>query len=281
MVSCNLLGRFGNQAMIAATTIAYALRHGLEYHIPAHTLNDNVWKPMFTHLENPKWNPYLPTVIVRENGHQYQEIGTYGYDPIIEEAKDFAFAKQFNIIIDGYRQSLKYFEDYLPEVRKAFGFDYEIKKKNTVAIHVRRGDYLLYPTRHPVVTFKYVADAVYLLSEKLKWLKTGKLKFEFYSDDIEWCKETFLGFNKLFDDVLHSDIVSFSEYKTEIEDFQSMLECEHFIISNSTFSLMAAILSESPKKIVISPDESNWFGSGNAHLDVSDLIPKDYIRIKY
>ena len=72
MVSCNLLGRQANQMFIIAATVAYALHYRLEYHIPAHTLNDSVWKPMFTHLENPNWNPELPTVIAKENGHQYQ-----------------------------------------------------------------------------------------------------------------------------------------------------------------------------------------------------------------
>jgi hypothetical protein len=294
MISCNLIGQQGNQMFTICATIAYALRNGFEYHIPAHTLKDRVWKPMFTHLENPNWNPNLPTATVRENGHQYQELGTFGYDPLWKKGEAEP-NRDFNIIIDGYRQSLKYFEDYIPEVRKAFGFDkkdypYKLYGKsgesswmeNTCAIHVRRGDYLMYPDKHPCVTKDYIQEAITTL-EDILFERTGVppkdngVKYVFFSDDIEWCKEV----AKELLNCDNPDIFLFSENQTELMDFELMMNCKNFIISNSTFSLMAAILSESPNKIVISPDESNWFGSGNAHLDVSDLIPKEYIRIKY
>lgn len=262
-----------NQAFQIACCIAYALRNGLEYHIPAHTLNDSVWKPMFTHLENPKWNPELPQIKVKEKSHSYIKIPDIFDMPsfIKEEAqwdgKDFP---NLNIIIDGYRQSLKYFEDYLPEVRKAFGFDYIPNKKDTCSIQVRRGDYLQHPTKHPVVTYEYLIRAINKMTDE------GYESFLFHSDDICWCKE-------FVDVCIYPDWLDFkfSENKTELQDFQSMLNCGSFIISNSTFSLMAAILSENPNKIVISPDESNWFGENNRHLSVVDLIPKEYIRIKY
>ena len=112
-------------------------------------------------------------------------------------------------------------------------------------------------------------------------IKNKKMKFIIYSDDIAWCKTNLYGFGKIFDNVLHGDIVEFSENKTEIEDFQDMLQCEHFIISNSTFSLMAAILSESKNKICISPSKDNWFGEDNRHLDTSTIIPDSFIQIKY
>lgn len=250
-----------------AATISYALRHSLEYHIPAHTLNDNVWKPMFTHLENNNWNKDLPTVKMSEYRHQFTPI-PYPHEDL--------FKGEFNVIIDGYRQSIKYFEDYLPEVRKAFGFDYGVKKQNTVAIHVRRGDYLNFLDKHPVVTSDYLSKAIFHFTV-LGVATKNKIIIEFYSDDIEWCK---LFVNKCMPDY-NKERVLFSENKTELQDFQSMLQCENFIISNSTFSLMAAILSESPNKIVISPDESNWFGINNKHLSVEDLIPASFIKIKY
>ena len=269
MVSCNLIGQQGNQMFTICATLSYALRNGLEYHIPAHTLNDSVWKPMFTHLENPKWNPELPTYILKENQHNYQELpteiksSTFLGDVLIDKQK-------VNIIIDGYRQSLLYFEDYLPEVRKAFGFTYTPIYSLTAALHIRLGDYRFYPTKHPVVS------NVYLMFAITEMLERGISHFVVFSDEIYEAK-------KIIEDLNISSLCQFrySEGKSEKEDFQEMLYCSHFIISNSTYSLMAAILSESPNKIVISPDESNWFGSGNAHLDVSDLIPKEYIRIKY
>lgn len=263
MVSCNLIGRQANQMFIIASTIAYALRHGLEYHIAPHTLNDSVWKPMFTHLENTNWNPRLPEKFHQEQSHSYEEI------PYKEGELE-----GYNLRLVGYFQSLKYFEDYLPEVRKAFGFDYTVKKKYTVAVHIRRGDYLNFPSKHPCVTKEYLRKAM----DKISSIYKANWRFKFFSDDTGWvkqfCEETFLMGSE-------DGLVEISEGKTDLQDFQEMLECRHFIISNSTFSLMAAILSENTNKIVITPDESNWFGTGNSHLNVCDLIPQDFIRIKY
>lgn len=257
MVSCNLLGRMANQMFTISAVIGYSLHHDLEYHIPAHTLNDSVWKPMFTHLENPNWNPALPTITVRERGHQYQEIGT------------FDNAHDFNIIIDGYRQSLKYFEDYLPEVRKAFGFDYTVFKKDTVALHHRLGDYKLYPTKHTIVPDIYFEKSLAILKDK------GYSKCIVFSDSIDECEE-----------IINSEKYpgwefEYSKGKTELEDFQIMLQCGSFVISASTYSLMAAILSESEDKVCISPSKYNWFGPDNSNLSTETIIPDSFIQIKY
>lgn len=284
MVSVNLVGRMANQMFQISCCIAYALRSGLEYHIPAHTQNDNVWKPIFTHLENPDWNPKLPTIQIREESHAYAELlpAKKRISMVIMEQGDVKddVLVAYNVVIDGYRQSIKYFQDYLPEVRKAFGFDCKPKEwGHCAAIHVRRGDYKLYPTKHPCVTEEYLLVAIN------KMMESGVDRFTFFSDDIEWCKMFFAKYNNLIcptdGDRFDVDGVSFSEGKTELEDFQHMLSFPNLIISNSTYSLMAAILSESKHKIVISPDEDNWFGVDNKHLSVVDLIPKEFIKIKY
>lgn len=269
MVSCNLIGRMANQMFQISCCIAYALRHGMEYHIPAHTMNDSVWKPMFTHLENPNWDNKISSLTIKEGKHSYEKIpapNKFHFDFDISSIS----GDEINWIIDGYRQSLKYFEDYLPEVRKAFGFTYTPIYGLTSCIHIRRGDYLNFPDKHPVVNEDYLIKAV------LKMLSNKVVNFRVFSDDIKWCKDFFNN-----SDLSKLANFIYSEGKTELEDFQEMLYCPNFIISNSTYSLMAAILSENPNKIVISPDETNWFGDGNLHLDVSDLIPKEYIRIKY
>lgn len=253
MISVNLVGRCGNQMMQICCCIAYALRHGLEYHIPAHTLNDSVWKPMFTHLENPNWNPELPTVTLRESQHNYQEL------PFIEQWREQ------NIIIDGYRQSLKYFEDYLPEVRKAFGFEYTVKRPDTVCLHKRLGDYKLYPTRHCIISDDYIKEALSILKEK------GYSRCIVFSDEIGECEQT------INHNIYPEWAFRYSKHKSELEDFQMMIECGSFILSASTFGLMASILSDSENKTVIAP--AKWFEFENDHLDTRDICPESYIRI--
>ena len=70
-----------------------------------------------------------------------------------------------------------------------------------------------------------------------------------YTDDVLWCKE-----NILFDEAR-----SIKEATNEnvINDFIEMTRYKYFIISNSTYSYMAAYLSSSDDKIVISPKP--WF----------------------
>lgn len=272
IVSCNLVGRMGNQMMTASCAISYALRHGLEYHIPAHTLNDSVWKPMFTHLENPNWNPMVVchtkedlekngklNVVLKERTHSYEEI------PFKEEWRN----EKINIIIDGYRQSLKYFEDYLPEVRKAFGFDYTVKRPDTFCFHNRLGDYKLYPTKHTILSPYYISSAFGIMKEN------GYKKCLVFSDDIEETEALIKSMPHLQFDF------EYSKNKTELEDFQLMLKCGSFVISASTYSLMAAILSESENKVCVSPSSDNWFQIDNKHLDCSTIIPDYFIQIKY
>jgi len=248
-----------NQMFQIACCIAYALRNGLEYHIPAHTLNDKVWKPMFTHLENPNWNPDLPTFGLREEGHSYKEI---------PHPLPYGIGKEYvkpNIIIGGYRQSIKYFEDYLPEVRKAFGFDYAVKRPDVVCLHKRLGDYKMYPTKHCIISDEYVKKTLGILKEK------GYSKCLVFSDGISECEETINNY------VYPDWSFRYSKNRTELEDFQLMLECGSFILSASTFGLMASMLSESQNKAVIAP--KMWFEFENRHLDTKDICPENYIRI--
>jgi hypothetical protein len=60
-----------------------------------------------------------------------------------------------------------------------------------------------------------------------------------------------------------------------------MASCSHHIIANSTFSWWGAYLGHNPNKIVISPDPSSWFGPGFTGGVPKDLIPDEWIKIKF
>lgn len=238
-----------------AATIATSLKYKIPYCIPKHTLNDKVWKPYY--FENVNYCDDNDVISVqkvwKEPSHAYHEI------PMPTRS----------IVLDGYFQSELYFKDYLPEIRKVFGFDKLEIKRGVCSIHVRRGDYLLYPDKHPVVTGEYLKQAMLGIIDK-----TNIRHFKIFGDDIEWNKSHF----NIIGDYYKFE---FSENKNEIEDIKEMASCEHNIISNSTFSWWSAYLNNNPDKIVITPDESNWFGVKNKHLSVKDLLPESWIRIKY
>ncbi len=235
-------GRRGNNMFQQAAAIGYATKHGLDYSICPWYAKNNIL--------------FGNAVILKEQGHQYQEL---------------PFKKAWkgrNIVLDGYFQSARYFDHCREEVLKAFGFNWELKE-GWCSIHVRRGDYLQYPDKHPVVNAKYLAAAVIRMAAE-----TLTNNFLVFSDDIPWCKE-------FFGEWSPSWVFDYSEGHTPEEDLILGSCCEHNIISNSTFSWWQAWLGRNPNKIVISPSKDNWFGEGNANLCTDDIIPDEWIQIKY
>lgn len=230
-------GRLGNQLFQKAAAIGYATKHGLDYCLSGRPRNS------------------VYAIKIDEVQHNYKDL------PFDENWRGFN-----DIILNGYWQSAKYFDHCREEVLKTFGFNWELRQ-GWCSVHVRRGDYLLYPDKHPVVPYDYLKLAVVLIYQK-----TGCENFHVFSDDIPWCKS-------VFEQCKHNII--YSEGHTPDEDLILGSCCEHNIISNSTFSWWQAWLGQNPNKVVITPSKDNWFGEGNRHLNTSDLIPESWIQIKY
>lgn len=245
MVSYTNAGRFGNWYMETATAIAYALRHGLDFSMPTGIGKDNFHCPVYCkHLCDPNYNPSLPEIRLWEGKHEYEEL------PFDESWRDK------NIIIEGYRQSEKYFKDYRKEIIALMNYPYE-KKDGYVCVHVRRGDYLHLRNKHPEVTKEWYEKA---MGEFFGY------QYKFFSDDIEWCRKEF-GYR---------DDCEFSTNDDIERDFIEMQCCEHFINSSSTFSWAAAWHSQSENKVVITP--KLWFVEGYA-LSTVDIIPENWIKL--
>lgn len=246
MVTFNNAGRFGNWYMESCTAIAYALKHGLEFSMPTGHGKDSFHNPVYCkHLINPNYNPHLPEIRLWENGHQYQEL------PFEEDWRNN------NIIIEGYRQSEKYFKEYANEIRYLMNYPYE-KKEGIVCLHWRRGDYVHLKEKHPEVTIEYY--------EKAMGLFPG-FRFKVFSDDIHYSREQFK----------HRHDVEFSTNDDIERDFIEMQCCEHFINSSSTFSWAAAWHSRSENKKVVTPEL--WFTPGWMNMDTSDIVPETWIKL--
>jgi hypothetical protein len=247
MVTFNNAGRFGNWFFETATAIAYSLRHGLDFSMPTGNGKDQFYHPVYCkHLINPEYNPSLEEVRLWESSHAYQPL------PFDESWRDK------NIIIEGYRQSAKYFDEYKNEILYLLDFPYE-KKDNTVAVHVRRGDYLLLKMKHPPVEKSWYENAM---------SKFGtNFKFRFYSDDIDWCIKEFGG---------RSDC-EFSVGNSVEFDAADGACCEHQIISASTFGWAMAWLNRNPNKIVYLPRA--WFVDGWDNIEVKDIVPLSWYKL--
>jgi hypothetical protein len=257
MVTFHNMGRCGNFLFQAATTLGYAIQHGIVFTVPATTI-DSYWNPVyFPHLVNPFYDRDLEKIVIEENGHAFQSIP---FTP--------RMSVKCNIVLKGYWQSYRYFDFCRERILEAFKIPY-IFEPNLVALHVRRGDYLRYHQINPLATREYYEKAV-----REMWLR-GYKKFLIFSDDLPWCKTE-------FQDPVYKDCeFLFNTGQDVLGDLSLMSGCAHTIISNSTFSWWGAWLNQNPDKTVICPHEDNYYGPANKHLDVSTLYPPEWIRIAY
>ena len=253
MVTCKLLGRTGNQMLIIAATIGYAKKHGLEYHIPAHTQDDSKWKPMFTHLENPNYDSSLTKIKIEERGFSFNHLPAPPY-------------KNCNIELNGYFQSHKYFLHCIDDIKSAFKIPYEKTERGCVAIHIRLGDYNNLPDYHPVITKEYLQQAINYFASR------GINNFQLFSDDPNeaWDMVPEKLFNISYQPFYRGYLAE------ELQDLSRGASCDHTIGSNSSFSLWMYYLNQNPDKIGIFP--SRWFGPKLPH-DTKDLYPDNCIII--
>jgi len=147
--------------------------------------------------------------------------------------------------VSGYWQSDFYFNNIRQILLKEFTplhlpvLPVWIAENNTVAVHVRRTDYLT-ENRYGVLGTDYYDAAICVLKEKL-----ADPLFIFFSDDIAWCQANF-----------RNNRVIFCEGEQWREDYIQLhliSKCAHQVIANSSFSWWGAWLNTNPQKIVIRP----------------------------
>ena len=149
----------------------------------------------------------------------------------------------------GYWQSYKFFEnihiDIKRELTPLVKNDYDnnlikmILDKQSVALHIRRGDYLQNVNMN-IFTDNYYNEAIL----KMNTLVDNPHYFVF-SNDIDWVKQN-MPFNT-------NNIIYVDQSKNDFEDFYYMKICKHYIMSNSTYCWWAQFLSDHDFKKVIAP----------------------------
>lgn len=137
--------------------------------------------------------------------------------------------------------------------------------KETVALHVRRGDYLLPQHDHFCkLDNQYYGEALQLFFDDI-----DKYQFIVFSNDIEWCKENLLE---------ESEIVSFIKPGIDYEDLVLMSLCDHTITANSSYSWWAAYYNRNINKKVVCPTNYLAKTSPWAHMN-SNYYPPTWINI--
>lgn len=260
-IGAQLVGGLGNQLFIIAATYAYSLKYNKAFHISKTWSGISESRPSYwtTLLKN------IPGVKDLTNYIDYKEKD-FSYNPIPKY--------KGNIRLKGYYQSPKYFSGYEEKIRHLFklpedlnSFASEYMKKfdgnTTVAIHIRRGDYLKLSKTHYIQSIDYYNTAKKVMEEKLGF----RPLYLYFSDDKEWVRDNF---------ILEATDTIIDDLDKDYEEFAVMQKCNHFIIANSSFSWWAAWLSNLDG-IIIAPLQ--WFGS-KGPSNWSDIYPENWITLK-
>lgn len=290
MITVLLNGGLGNQLFQYAAGRALAEKHGVELFLDLSRLKHP--KPGDTprRFELAPFN--IKASLLAEEGRQ--SLGNYqacmhrlllkagipllgsitlkeqscGFDPLIFKAPP-------NCILDGFWQSERYFKPITgllqqelslkaasPALRKASS----ILSDSTVAVHVRRGDYVTNPAAasfHGICSQDYYLAAVAVIRQRY-----ANSQFLVFSDDPEWC-QAHLDFGQPF------RLATELGLNGSAEELVLISCCAHQVIANSSFSWWGAWLNPSPHKLVIAP--RRWFT--DPAVTTNDLVPETWVRL--
>lgn len=180
--------------------------------------------------------------------------------PFIYLHGNFMSEKYFASAADRVRSSIHPERALGPHTRDMVA---RIGATNSVAVHVRRGDYLSDQWRDilHVCTEDYYERAVAIVREQVDhpifYVFSNSL------EDMQWVRDNYR--------FLPEGTVFVAPGASDVEHFALMASCRHLIIANSTFSWWASYLSTNLDKVVVAP--SPWTRND---WDMNDLYYPDW-----
>lgn len=287
MIATTLFGGLGNQMFIYATVRAISLKNkvGMAFNI-SQGFNDD--KLFFRNLELSKFNLVIPESNISTfnipMGKRIRAISRkLGFNLLspkykfIKEERPYHFQKSLlyqklpNVYLEGYWQSPYYFEEYSNIIKNDFNIKINIRKEvqdelslikslsdNIVMIGVRR--YQECSSTKLIPGGKLTDINYYIKAMDLIRSKINKPVFIVFSQDQEWVRDNIPSGSNLY------FVKPKDGENSAIEDLYLMQNCNHHIISNSSYYWWGAWLGNNPNKIVVAPDNfinkdtlcSNW-----------------------
>ncbi len=238
-------GNLGNQLFEIASVIGLAEKHGVNYIFPE-------WQyAKYFREQIPQAKDISFDIRVDEPHYHYA-------DWILDTGR--------RVDILGWLQTEKYWLHCEDKVRSTFKFEEKfykslknkyksLFKKETVAISVRRGDYVNNENYHQLGLDYYLGAAAMFPDANIL----------VFSDDFEYCRHNL------------PESFHLMTGNGAIEQLALGSMCDHFIIANSSFSWWMAYLGEKNKSKVIAPAFWNA-GPLLKHSDDKDVVPARWIR---
>jgi hypothetical protein len=249
-------GRFCNGAFQVASSIGIARKNNCDFAFPLWQNHDGL--NFESNIDIDVYKRFKNQLPLYE-GPPLPELGIpFGY-------QDVTITRDTDLL--GHFQSQKYFDHCIDEVRHYLTMNDEPPQNDYVGLHFRGGDYgpassPQHPQGneyHPRLGPSYYGQAMDLFHGA---------KFLVFTDTPAEARQMF------------GDRVDYAEGKDYLEDFKSLKRCAHFIIGNSSFSAMAAILGEAKDKKVVAPRP--WFGASYLkQLDGESIYSKEWAVLNW
>lgn len=279
MITCNLMGGLGNQIFQIFATISYSIKshnwfkftNATSLGTGNVTIRSTYWDTFFARLKHFTTNEFPSFHVIREKDFTYNELPVYEM-------------KNNNVIIVGYFQSYKYFQENYAIICRMIGLEqmkgtlldklnYSMDfANNVISMHFRIGDYKAIQHVHPVMNVEYYhRSLLHIQSEK----PSARFTVMYFCEEVDLSDVTL----KVEYLLQQFPMYKFIRGNNTLEDWEQLLLmscCHHNIIANSSFSWWGAYFNSWEDKIVCYP--SLWFGASMSH-NTKDLCPPEWKKI--
>lgn len=293
MIAVRLQGGLGNQLFQYAAGRALALRHETDLVLDTSTLLRKDPRVTQREMELYHFRVAARVATTAESRlmpflHLTAPVSRWISPWLTFVEKGVHFNAAFSTLPDqtylvGYWQSYRYFVDIAPQLASELlpvaslsecnrALAHEIEGCESVAVHVRRGDYVSLGAAaelHGALPLSYYQTAIARLCKKV-----ARGKAYVFTDDPAWCRQhlTLPG--------METELVHHNLGGAAWQDLVLMARCRHHVIANSSFSWWGAWLADAyhgwAPRHVLAP--SRWF-SGQPRLDVRDRFPSQWSMI--
>jgi hypothetical protein len=297
MLTCYLQGGLGNQLFQIFTTIAYSLTYKKPFaftnQVKLDTNRSTYWHSFLSPLSKfTKYINYNNTVSINKISiNKFTSIIKNNDFTKVSE-KNFSYnalpnIQAENILLFGYFQSYKYFENHAKSIIKLIRLEEQkssVKNKykdiyeydHCISIHFRRGDYKTLQDCHPLLTYEYYNHALkHILSSNTESSSICHALIFCEKNDVSDILPMIEEFKKTFSGIAFK-IIDFN-----ISDWEQLLlmsACRHNIIANSSYSWWGAYFNTNPGKIVCYP--SKWFGPKLKDNSIKDMCPTFWKKVE-
>ena len=274
----NFIGGLGNQIFQIATLISFAKKYKTTFSFPLGVTEIYGLTKILVYQEQI-FSGFTNHILYKEKNNNLKEIKQEVCQFKDIKIVDGVDLQNNNLIIAGLPMLLSLFYDNIDDIRNIFHsqknkLNHHLPKNENIKICI--GFRTFDEEGHPewMASVSYYKEALQYILNKLN---SSKIELHIFTDRINVSYDII---NSILKDIGKQDVKYFEYFGkrdgiTDVKSFFLMMDCDHYIICNSTFHYWPAILSQK-ESIIICPTTINncfndWF--------INNLVPDHWIQI--